>query len=364
MKRLLFFASDYKIGLSGLLTDQLISIHKAGIDVFAVAGEKQCEDDDELRIIRNGIKIVRIEGLDSHKHFGRLVCAIRHIVLRNDIDIIHVQNNWQLTIAAFVKQFCRFKRHVEIAYTLHGFRHNSIIKSFFARKIIGFGLFLWADYIICLSKYCERKFRLLSNKISVIPLGIRDDFFLEEYVNPDIKSLKIIFPAQFRKGKNQEMIIRAFADYVRNFNDLNSTLTLPGDGPLREKMIELTENLNLSRQILFPGSLPRSKIKELYISNNVAIVASNSETFGLSIVEPFVIGRLIISTPVGIASEIITVNTNGYIFNTEKGLTEILGFLAVNRDKFDEIGRNNYQLREQFSWTTVTNQYCEVLQLR
>ena len=138
MKKLLFFASDYKIGLSGLLTDQLISIHKADVDVFAVAGENQCEDEDELRIIQKGIKIVRIKGLDSHEDFGRLVGTIRHIVLLNDIDIIHVQNNWQLAIAAFVKLFCRFNRYIEIAYTLHGFRHNSTVKSFFAKIIIIF----------------------------------------------------------------------------------------------------------------------------------------------------------------------------------------------------------------------------------
>lgn len=37
---ILFFASDYKIGLSTLLTDQLLALHRNGINVYPVAGEK------------------------------------------------------------------------------------------------------------------------------------------------------------------------------------------------------------------------------------------------------------------------------------------------------------------------------------
>ena len=40
---ILFFASDYKIGLSTLLTDQLLALHRNGINVYPVAGEKNQE---------------------------------------------------------------------------------------------------------------------------------------------------------------------------------------------------------------------------------------------------------------------------------------------------------------------------------
>lgn len=37
MSKLLFFASDFKIGLSTLLTDELIALYRYGIEVCAVA---------------------------------------------------------------------------------------------------------------------------------------------------------------------------------------------------------------------------------------------------------------------------------------------------------------------------------------
>lgn len=43
VKKILFFASDYQIGLSSLLTDQLIALSRHDIDIYAVAGEKEQE---------------------------------------------------------------------------------------------------------------------------------------------------------------------------------------------------------------------------------------------------------------------------------------------------------------------------------
>ncbi len=43
MSKLLFFASDFKIGLSTLLADELIALYRYGIEVCAVAGENEQE---------------------------------------------------------------------------------------------------------------------------------------------------------------------------------------------------------------------------------------------------------------------------------------------------------------------------------
>ena len=47
---ILFFASDYKIGLSTLLTDQLLALHRNDINVYPVAYELQkLMKDEKLR---------------------------------------------------------------------------------------------------------------------------------------------------------------------------------------------------------------------------------------------------------------------------------------------------------------------------
>jgi len=361
MKKLLYFASDFKIGLSALLTDQLISITDAGVDVVPIAGETEQECGLTKILDDKGIKLIRIKGLDIHTNFWGLVKQIKDIVVSQNIDIIHVQNNWQLAIAGVVKTKLRLKHKIELAYTLHGFRHNSPIKSHIAQAVIGSALFLFADHVICMTEYLRRKFNLLSYKIRLIPLGVKDDFFCTEFQTPRTDGLHLIFPAQFRKGKNQDIIIRAFANYIKQSSDTTSTLTLPGSGQLLNDIQSLATEMGISDRVFFPGQQSKNQIKQLYLNSNIAIVASNSETFGQSIVEPYVLGRCIISTKVGIAPEIIKDGENGYIFNNETDLTKIFTKLAEKPSDIIEMGKTNFKERNRFTWDNITNLYINTI---
>lgn len=357
MKNLLFFASDFQIGLSSLLVDQLIALHKAGVNVTAVTGDGEQERGLYDLLQKNDIRIIHIKGLDVHSDFKRLTRELSEIIIKNSIEVIHVQNNWQLALAGFLKNKHRFKRNLKVVYTLHGFRHNHPVKAAIARVVIGCALWLLSDNVICMTKYLKKKFRFLSYKIKLIPLGVKESYFIDSYEMPPIESLKIVFPAQFRTGKNQDLIIRAFHNYITKSNDKDATLTLPGKGPWLEDMMLLAKRLGIEKRVLFPGFVSKEEIKRMYLDSNVAIVASNSETFGQSIVEPYVLGRCVISTPVGIAPEIIEPGKSGFIFRNEQELIEILNNIDLNM--LVKIGRNNYKNRDAFSWKNITELYIK-----
>lgn len=89
------------------------------------------------------------------KTFSRLVNDIKEIIQTEDIRLVHVQNNWQLAIIAVVKLKLYFLKKIKIIYTLHGFRHNSFIKSIMAQFIIGTGTFSFcrqSDLYVPISK--------------------------------------------------------------------------------------------------------------------------------------------------------------------------------------------------------------------
>lgn len=357
MKNLLFFASDFKIGLSALLTDQLIALHDAEINVTAVAGENEQEPGLSMLLSSKNINIQRINGLDEHREFKRLVNKISEIIKKNDIDLIHVQNNWQLAIASAVK--LKSRKNLKIIYTIHGFRNNHPIKSHIAHIVIGTALLMLADNVICTTEFLKQKFMLLSYKIKLIPLGIKDDYFEDSYISPPTDALHMIFPAQFREGKNQDIIIKAFSDFINQTGDKKATLTLPGNGPLLEKMKSLAHQLDIQDRVIFPGFVSKEEIKDLYLKSNIAIVASNSETFGQSIVEPFVLGRCVISTPVGITPEFIKNGINGYIFDKKKDLVNILTNIDINL--LNKIGENNFRCRNKFRWKEIAKIYNQLI---
>lgn len=357
MKKLLFFTSDYRIGLSALLTDQLIALHASGIDVVAVGGEKEQEPGLGDRIARNNVPLMRIDGLDEHSSFLRLVSRVAGIVRHNGIQVVHVQNNWQLAIMMAVKLRSHCK--LRIIYTLHGFRHNHPVKSRLAQMVIGSALLFGANRVICMTEYLRRKFAMLSYKIELLPLGVNEDYFSGAFNVPDIgHGLQMVFPAQFRHGKNQDMIIKAFGGHIERTGDSVSHLVLPGSGPLLPSMQALVRELGLSDRVSFPGQQTKRQIKELYLSSNLAIVSSNSETFGQSIVEPYVLGRAVISRPVGIAPEILP---SSCLFNDGQELSLLMTGLYANLGRLQDAGQKNYACRGVFRWSEISRRYRQLL---
>lgn len=361
MKKLLFFVSDYQIGVSSLLTDQVVSLARCGANVIVVGGDKEQEPGLIKRLRSNQIKLYTVQGLDAHSNFQGLATQLKELILKENIEVVHVQNNWQLALIGAVRLRSLFKTNFKIIYTLHGFRNNHLLKAVVAQGVIGIGLFVFANKVICMSDFLKGKFKFLSYKILKLPLGVKQDFFDSSYVQPSKSVLSLIYPAQFRKGKNQETVIRAFNSYVKATRDKSAILTLPGDGDGLESAKALVRDMGIDRRVRFPGRVSRETIKELYLQSNLAIVASDSETFGQCIAEPYVLGRPIITTKVGIAPEIIETGVNGYFFDSEASLTSILLYLNEHRDMINSMGKSNYSGREKFSWPQISSRYIRLL---
>ena len=362
MDKVLFFISDYMIGQSCLTTNQMISIHESSLDVIAVSSEKEQEEGLIERTNRTGADVRRIKDLDEHANFVKLSKQIADIIKQEDIYCVHVQNNWQMMLVVFAKFFLLRRFNLKILYTLHAFRNNSPIKSVIARITIGTMLLLFATRVICMCTYLKNKFRFLGKKIVVLPLGIDNEYFYSEQPSLPQKGLQMVFPAQFRKGKNQDLIIRAFAKHIRAYDDQVSHLYLPGSGEFYDDMKSLANNLGIAERVSFPGRITKQEILQLYLESNIGVIASSSETFGQSIVEPFVLGRCVISTHVGVADDILKDGENGFFFSTEKDLVNIFGYLYKNPQLIEKSGEINFEKRSMFSWKSVTERYVDMIQ--
>jgi glycosyltransferase involved in cell wall biosynthesis len=341
-----------------VLTDQLIALNTIeNVAIYSIAGDNEQELGLAEKLKSKAIVIERITGLDEHAHFLKLANRIAAIIEGRKISVVHVQNNWQLALVTYVKHSSLKRRKLDVVYTLHGFRHNHPVKLHIARFVIGTALFLFANKIIYMSEYVKEHFSLLSYKMHKIYLGIDTCFFVKKSNELEVRPFKMIFPAQFRAGKNQDVIIKAFGRYINTSKDNYSLLYLPGTGVFKEAFQKLAVELNIEKQVIFPGFLSKNEVKELYESCNIGVISSNSETFGQSIVEPFVLGKCILTTKVGVAADIITNGVNGFFFENENDLCEILFDLSKNREKIQEIATANFSRRNEFSWETIAKHY-------
>lgn len=360
LNKVIFFTSSHRIGLTGLLTEQACILNeRAGENFLFVSGEREQFPGlfDKLR--DNNVNYKKIVGLDDHKDLFRIIRDFGQLVDQFKPVIVHSQTNWQLVISVIARLL--YGKTYSIFYTLHGYRHNYRCRSLVARYLIGLGLLLFADKIIASSSFLKRKFSFLRDKNEIIFLGL-DNSFLGEFNPPTFNGTKrMVFAGEFREGKNQDVLIRALKKYIDKTGDNNVELYLPGEGKKLAEDKRLVAKLGLEEKVFFPGFMSRNQMIELYRKCQFAVIPSNVETFGLCITEPFALGRVIISRRVGIADDIIIHGENGFLYDTEEELVDLLVEILRDEEKCTMVARKAFDGRDVFRWSNLTERYLALI---
>ena len=362
MINLLFFASDYAVGLTTVLAEQVLELKKQDcLNLVSAASENEMEPGLRNRLYDAGVQLNIIPGLDVHRDFKRLCAAIGDIIRKNEIQIVNVHNNWQLALVEWVRFSGMSKRKFKIIYTIHGYRHNSVWKSFFAIGLIGVALLLWADLVISMSGYVSRKFWFVRYKTILVYYIMNKPEFRKMENKICTEGLKIVFPAQFRKGKNQDRLIDVIVQYVQKTGDKSIRVWLPGTGELLQHCKEKVNAAQLTEQIIFPGLLPHKDVVSLYEAANIGLAMTNVETYGRCIAEPFALGRCVITRRTGIAEDIIRHGENGFIFDTNEELLQILLLLHDHPELIRKNAEQAFIDKEVFSPSNVIQSYIQAL---
>lgn len=360
MKKIFFFISDYKLGVTTLLAEQALSLSKlTTLEFVFIGGSEEQEPGLINKLKSNKINPVLTQNFDAHSEFFKKFSFLWEKIKYYKPDHIHVQNNWQLLIITLIKLFTF--SHFKIVYTIHGYRHNFRFRSYITKWAIMIFVLLFADSVIAPSSFVRNKFYLIKYKTKVIFLGIDDSYFVSNSI-PMLKKndIRIIFAGQFRHGKNQFEIISAFSKFIKKQNDTSFTLILPGNGPLRSYCLNYVNYLGLGKRIFFPGQLSKQEVFNLYSTSNIALIASNTETFGQCISEPFSQGLCVITKKVGVASDIIKHKVNGFFFSSEREIEPILSILSNDPEIIPALGQKAFESRDQFKWENIAQQFLSI----
>lgn len=100
--------------------------------------------------------------------------------------------------------------------------------------------------------------------------------------------------------KGFDVLLRAFAG-----GEQRSTLTLIGDGPEREKLERLAQELGLNGEIRFSGGKDHSQTLEEMKLASMVVIPSLQEPFGLVALEAMALGKPIVASRVGGLPEVL-----------------------------------------------------------
>jgi glycosyltransferase involved in cell wall biosynthesis len=182
---------------------------------------------------------------------------------------------------------------------------------------------------------------------------IMNEFFLTE--------ADIIFGmvANFSAVKNHLLFLKSLALLKKHYACFKCLLI--GEGYLRERIVQMISNLNLSREVFLTGN--RSDLPELLSVMNFLILTSSSEGLPNALLEAMACRIPVVASNVGGIPEVIQNRQTGLLLSSldSKVIVDSIMELVSDKSLSEHVGANGFQLVSQrFCLEKMTQAYKKV----
>ncbi len=276
-------------------------------------------------------------------------------LLYEDFDVIEVDHMPHLILFP-LKIVCliRRKRLIvtwnEVWGRVYWIKYMGILGniSYFIEKLS----VLMPDEIISVSYHTTKNLKHIlgfTKKITTIPNGI--DLELIRNTKPSKNKSDIIFAGRLLSHKNIDVLIKSISLLIKKHPKLKCIII--GDGPEKNKLLKLTDDLKLNHNIVFLNFFKKSKkLYALMKSSKVFVLPSTREGFGIVAIEANACN--------------IPIITSKHKDNAAKDLVKKMeGFVIELNDKelaraidlqFNQKFTSNFlESEKKYNWNSITN---------
>jgi len=284
-----------------------------------------------------------------------------------DLDIIHTQTEFSIGIFG---RIVAKKLDIPVVHTYHTMYEDYIhyvsrgimLKpaSQFAKKVSKLYCRDCSAIIVPTLKVKDalQHYGLLRH-IDIIPTGVdiepfRRSNYNEELIQDEKRSFGIndnepvvLFIGRLAKEKSVDIIINSMLELIVKIP--NCKLLIVGDGPERENLEALVNQLNIEKSVVFTGEKPWAEIGRYYQMGNVFVGASLTETQGLTFTEAMAAQIPVVAKYDKNLDDLIKDKINGRIFYKDEDLSEILYEVLTDKRECDLMVKNAYEGIEKLS---------------
>lgn len=272
-------------------------------------------------------------------------------------DIIHVHSLENAGILALI-----LNKIYKIPYiiTEHSpFRGNKKLSK--TKKLIYRKILKDSSSILPVSKYLKNyimnSLDYRNENFEIIPNLVDTDFFESNETISNFQEIRFVAICNLNDDKRVDRLINAFNLSLKKNPNLH--LDIGGAGVRMEELKSLVSQLNINKQVTFHGLVQKNKIKELLTQSHCLLLSSDSETFGIVLIESMSMGIPVISTKSGGPIEIVN-SSNGILSDrTVEDFSMSINQFIDNINKYDSSLIRNFVLNN-YSKAVVSKKIINV----
>jgi len=280
--------------------------------------------------------------------------------LRKEFDIIHCHFGPAGNIGSFLKQ-AGFG--AKLIATFHGYDVTKYIAQY--DPDVYRPLFSNGDLFTYNSEATKAKILALGcppDRMVKLPMGIHLDkiIFAERKISPN-DQINILSVGRLTEMKGREYAIKAVAKIAKKFTRVNYNIV--GDGPLRESLQKLINDLDAAGAINLLGWVSSEKLDSLYKSSHIFLHPSvkasdgNMEGQGVVLLEAMAYGLPVVATSHGAFPETVG-DAAGFLAGERDSdaLAERLEHLITNPHTWPQLGKSGREHVQQHYGIKSLNQ--------
>jgi len=204
--------------------------------------------------------------------------------------------------------------------------------------------------------------------------GWRGDFFTSgaEFVDTSEfpyqgpitnRGMDIGFVGRLSPEKGLANLIEALGTLHEDHPELH--LLVAGVGPEKERLVELTSECGVKREVKFLGWIERPRLAEFYGRLRLLVIPSSTEGLPNAMLEAMASGTIVLATRVGAIPDVIRPHVNGFLVdgNSPKSLEEAIRFiLETDVASLEQIALNARQtVLEWYTFSAAVERYRPIV---
>ena len=224
---------------------------------------------------------------------------------------------------------------------------------YFATKV----LYKYSDMVVFQSKKVQSYFSKRTQDKSIVivnPIEIKCSA-------AENRAKRIVSSGRLTEQKNQRMLINAFAKFHEDHPEY--TLTIFGEGNLRDKLERQIKELGLENCVSLPGNV--LNIHEEIADAEVFALPSNYEGLSNALLEAMMMGLTCVSTKCAGSTDVIRDHENGLLVDVgnENQMYDALKWLAEHRQECKQYGKTAALDAEMFKKDKILDKWDKILEV-